>query len=273
METFVNPLNMTKNYCFTLCYNLPSEVEKATKLLYDLNDRKDFTHIIVDLGFPLEFGDQIPDDITLAKRKNSIKLKHLAYEYGSEYMQVPNIGVSQNWSSVYKALNMDNSDILAGADPDEHPTHNNWVRAMGNVLRSTDKIALASLVMDVQVKDIQGMTKKHKVINGESTYWILGITNWALIGLSGEFLNLIGEIPHPEEAIRYGWIESSLYKLIVLNDYKWVFLPDYQVHHTDFELGDPGTSSLLREWKNDIIFRIKETGQPDFCDWLRNKKK
>jgi hypothetical protein len=263
---------MNKNYCFTLCWNLPSEVGKATKLVYDLNNPNDFTHIIVDLGFPLEKGDEIPDDINLAKRRNSIKLKNLASDYGSEYLQMPNVGVSQNWTNVYKALNMDNSDILTGADPDEHPINQNWIRAMGNVLRSPDKIALVSLIMDNQIPLIKDFKIKKKVINGENVFWLVGLINWALIGISGEFLNKIGEIPYPKIAPKYGWIESELYPLIVKNDYKWVFIPDYQVHHTDFELGDPGTSSLLREWKNEIVFKVKETGQPDFCDWLKHKK-
>jgi hypothetical protein len=263
---------MNKNYVFTLCWNLVGEVEKATKLLYDLNNPRDFTHIIVDLGFPLEQGNVIPEDISLAKKMNTIKLKHLAEDYGSQYLQLPNIGVSQNWTNVYKALNMDNTDILTGADPDEHPMNKNWVRAMGKVLRSNEKIALASLIMDAQLPVLKQLQYKKKIIDGETVYWVLGLINWALIGISGEFLNLIKEIPYPTIAPRYGWIESELYPLIVNNDYKWVFLPDYLVHHTDFELGDPGTSSLLREWKNQIVFKVKETGQPDFCEWLKAKK-
>ncbi|MDD4970787.1 MAG: hypothetical protein PHT07_15275 [Paludibacter sp.] len=263
---------MNINYVHSLAFNLSTEVEKATKLLYELNDKKDFTHIIVDLGFPLETGDVIPEDLDVAKARNSDRLKHIAFKYGSQYVSKKNEGVSQNWTSVYKYLNMDDSDILAGADPDEHPIHKNWVRAMGNVIRSTDRIALASLIMDTQVPLMKNFQIRKKVINGENVYWLEGLINWALIGLSGEFLNLIGAIPYPAIAPKYGWIETELYPLIVKNNYKWIFLPDYQVHHTDFELGDPGTSSLLREWKNQIVYKVKETGQPDFCDWLNAKK-
>jgi hypothetical protein len=263
---------MNCNYVHTLCFNLVTEVEKATKLLYDLNDKNDFTHVIVDLGFPLEIGNMIPDDLELAKKRNSVKLKHLALKYGSQYIQLQNIGVSQNWSNVYRALNMDKTDILAGADPDEHPINQNWVRAMGNVIRSQDKIALASLMMDNQLPLMKNFQIKKKNINGENVYWLNGLINWALIGISGEFLHLIKEIPYPKIAPKYGWIESELYPLIIINGYKWIFLPDYLVHHTDFELGDPGTSSLLREWKNQIVFKVKETGQPDFCEWLNKKK-
>lgn len=263
---------MYKNYVHSLSWNLPSEVEKVTKLLYDLNNENDFTHIIVDLGFPLEEGDKIPDDIEKSKKINSQKLKKIASEYGSEYMQIQNIGVSQNWTSVYKSLNMDNSDLLAGSDPDEHPIHKNWVRAMGNVIRGEEKIALVSLMMDIHIPHIHNYQIKKKIIAGENVYWILGIINWALIGLKGEFLKLIKEVPYPKEAPKYGWLESQLYTQIIKNDYKWLLLPDYHVHHTDFELGDPGTSSLLREWKNEIVHKIKEKGQSDFCDWLKNKR-
>jgi hypothetical protein len=263
---------MNTNYCHTLCWNFTTEVEKATKLLYDLNSKIYFKHIIVDLGFPL-IEDKIPDDIEAAKKENTRRLKDICKKYGSLYLKLPNVGVSQNWTAVFKACNMDESDILIGADPDEHPIHPNWIRAMDKVLHSPEDIALASLMMTDHLPLIHTVPLKQKIINGELAYWTTAAFNWALIGISGEFLNKIGEIPFPKEAERYGWIESELLTLIIKHNYKWVILPGYHVKHTDYELGDAGTSKLLRLWKNQIIHKIKEFGQISFEEYLGKLKK
>lgn len=264
---------MNNNYVFTLAWNLTSEVEKATNLLYTLNSRQDFKHIIVDLGFPLIHGDKIPDDIDIAKKTNSKILKSICKIYGSDYLNIINKGVSQNWTSVYKAINMDNSDMIAGADPDEHPVNKNWVRAMGNVLRSKENIGLVSLMMTAHETIIKGIPYIKKNINGENVYWIKeGLINWALIGLSGKFFNKIGKIPYPKDAEIYGYIETELLTLLNDNQYIWVILPDYKVRHTDYELGDKGTSKLLRMWKNQIIHKRNEFGQMPFEEYLRMLK-
>jgi hypothetical protein len=129
------------NYLHTLCWNLVSEVEKAVKLLYELNDPKDFKHVIVDLGFPLE-SDEIPLDIKKSKRNNTKRLRELAERYGSMYMKTQNEGVSQNWTQVYNTLGIKDNDCLICADPDEHPLNEGWVKAIGDVLKSDEKYAL-----------------------------------------------------------------------------------------------------------------------------------
>ena len=72
-----------RNIVHTLAYNLVSETEKALENLYRLNDRKDFEHYLVDLDYPTELTDVIPDDIGEAKKRNTEKLKALAAKYGS----------------------------------------------------------------------------------------------------------------------------------------------------------------------------------------------
>mgnify|MGYP001568893692 CR=1 FL=1 len=53
---------MNGKYIYTLSFNLVTEVEKATERLYKQN-KHNFEHYIVDLGFPLVKGDEIPDNI------------------------------------------------------------------------------------------------------------------------------------------------------------------------------------------------------------------
>jgi hypothetical protein len=261
-----------KNYCFTLCYNLVSEVEKVTKLLYEQNSKSDFTHLIVDLGFPLETGNEIPGDIRAAKHRNTKLLKALAKVYGSDYVQMDNIGVSQNWTQVYKYIKPADDDVLIGCDPDEHTLQNGWVKAMGDVIREGD-FALCSLMMTDHIKLMPQVAHSERYFANKRVYIAaLGSLNWALIGISGKFFNLIKEIPFPPEAPRYGYIEACLYSKFGQYGMDWCLLADYTVRHTDFELGDKGTSGLLREWKNQIIFKVHQYGQLSFDEWLIMRK-
>lgn len=260
---FIKP----KNYVHTLSYNLVSETEKATKSLYELNS--DFHHIIVDLGFPLEKGNFIPDNIKKAKNRNSARLKALARKYGSEYVKLRNVGVSQNWTAIYEYLKMNPNDILIGADPDERPQQKNWVSAMAAILRSKKGIGMVSLTMPGQTAIPQ------KTINVNSITGINPKNNlsWALIGFRGDFLNKMQGVPVPHWADRYGWIEGAVNQYFGWSGFNMAFLPDYTVIHTDYECGDEGTSRLLREWKNLIVFEIKKYGQISFDDFLGRKKK
>lgn len=260
------------NYCFTLGYNLVSEIEKTTRLLYQLNDSRDFRHLIVDLGFPLEHGGIVPDNIDEAKERNSEKLKKLAAAFGSEYVKMSNIGVSQNWTQVYEYLKPSDDDILIGTDPDEHPLNAGWVKAIGDVIREGN-FGLVSLMMTSHIQLLSSVPRNERFYGNRRVYLFpAGALNWALIGVSGKFFNIIKEMPFPTEAPRYGWIEGSLYPLFARHGFGWCVLADYQVRHTDFELGDQGTSSLLREWKNQIIFNIHQYGQLSFDEWLEMRR-
>jgi hypothetical protein len=261
-----------KNYCFTLAYNLPSETEKVTKLLYEQNQPGTFEHTIFDLGFPIVTGDEVPKSLEGAKKINSSKLIEIAARYGSNYAVMENIGVSQNWTQAYQYLKPENTDVLIGCDPDEHPLNPGWVKAMGNAIREGD-FGLASLMMTDHVEIVSNFPKSEMWFGGARVYIFPGqALNWALIGLSGRLLNLIKAIPYPPKAQRYGWIEGSLAPKITEAGMRCCILPDYKVRHTDFELGDPGTSSLLREWKNQIIFNIHQYGQMSFDSFLMMRK-
>ena len=265
------------NYVHTLAYNLVSETEKATKLLYDQNDN--FEHYIFDLGFPLVTDKII--NLKLAKKKNSELLRELASKYGSKYVKIENVGVSQNWEAAWRYIGMDDEDVLIGADPDEHTQNEGWVNAMGDVLRNG--FGLASLMMVGH----EGLLARKPVrkIEGHNVMVNPGGINWALIGMSGKFLRLMNGVPVPKGALRYGWIESAVGDEIKKHGVDWCVLTDYKVRHTDYaadpveflknpngcKLDEPGASRLLREWKNLIVFKIREYGQISFDEFLERK--
>jgi len=258
------------NYVHSLCWNLPWEVKEATKSLYELNDKKDFVHIIVDLGFPL-IKDVVPKDIEETKKQQSQLLQGIAKQFGSVYLQLPNVGVSQNWTAVYEWLvayhGFTEKDNLICADPDERPRPRNWVQAIGDVLRSEEKYGWVSLSLPEHFPILNKSNTIEKKISGHRVWEIIGNLNWAQGGFSGKFLSEEGGIPYLEEMPIYGGIEHA--SLIVMKElgYKWCMLPDYIVDHTDYEKGTEGASRLLREWKNDIIFNLKQ--QITFEEWLK----
>lgn len=245
-----------KNYVHTLSYNLPSETEKATNLLYSLNNANDFKHYIIDLSFPLAEGNVLPTNIQKAQNHNSEKLKDICRRYGSTYVKMPNIGVSQNWEQVWKHLNMKPKDVLMGADPDERPKQSDWVYAMGEVNR-IDRIGLVSLMVEAHVPLVAKLNKKEFKHNMIKYITVPDAINWGLIGMTGEWMSRIGHIPYPKNAEKYGWIEFEMHPMFRQFGYKWVILPEYVVGHTDYELGSAGSSRILREWKNTIVHKLQ----------------
>jgi hypothetical protein len=254
------------NYCFTLAYNLPSEVEKVTNLLYEQNNRKDFFHLIVDLGFPLVTAGEIPKNFEGAREINSMKLRETAATYGSDYVKFQNIGVSQNWTQVLRYINPADDDVLIGCDPDEHPIDEGWVKAMGDVLRFGNT-GLSSLINLDQVKPLSTMEVRRSVIKGHNvTYPPDFSCAWALIGMRGSFMKAMGEVPVPEKASKYGWIEQATYPKFKELGFSWCFLSDYFAQHTVWN-----GPSVFQDWK---LYVINNTagGQISFEEYLMMKK-
>lgn len=259
------------NYVHTLSFNLVTETEKAVRLLYELNDKKDFKHVIVDLDFPIE-EDEVPKNFSNCKKRNTNRLKKMALEYGSDYVKFENKGVSDNWTQVFDYFNVTENDILICADPDEHPKDRFWIRAIEKVIKGDPTYGWVSLVMPEHFNVLNKNNTVEKTINKERVWDVLGVINWAQGGFNGKFLKEINGIPGLETHPIYGNIEAA--SLIVMKHlgYKWCILPDYIVEHTDFEVNSEGSSSLLREWKNFIIYNIDRFGQISFEQYLNYKK-
>lgn len=257
------------NYVHTLCWNLYHEIEQATESLYGLNDKSDFIHFIVDLGFPLE-KDEKPINVEESIKNNSNRLIDLAFRFGSVYVKLENKGVSGNWDQIYEILKKNYSfsddDCLICADPDERPKNKNWVKAVGNALKNND-YAWCSLTMPEHLKILNPHNTIQSFENGNRIWRVIGNLNWAQGGFSGRFINECGGVGVLDNMPIYGGIEEASIYLMNKLGYTWCMLPDYIVDHTDYEKGTPNASRLLREWKNDIIFNLSE--QITFEEWLR----
>ena len=256
-----------RNIVHTLAFNLYSETEKAVIDLYHRNDHSDFEHVLVDLGFPLEDGDKIPDNIDLSKDRNSSRLQELADQVGSRYLKIENIGVSQNWDMVARLMKVDQGDALICCDPDEIVHTDGWVNALSIALRSTErKYGWVSLTMPEHFPVLTD-EKLTKFRVGDIRVWeVKGRLNWAQGAMSGSMIREIGTIPSYSGFPVYGHLETAVMDKMTPLGYTWSILPDFTVSHTD-------DVPLYRQWKDQIIFGVKKTGQIGFERWLEMKRR
>lgn len=263
-----NPVITEKrNIVHTLCWNTYDQVQTAVSDLYARNERKDFIHVLVDLGFPIETGDVIPEDIEIAKASNTNKLKFLAEKYGSIYFKAENIGVSQNWTQVAQFMKVTDHDVLICADPDERVQTDGWVKALCDVMRANPKYGWISLMMPEQLEILNKKNTVEFTYLAIKTWEIIGNMNWAQGAMSGKLIKQMGgKIPHPDHYGIYGGLESATQMQMKRHGYKWAMLPDYLVVHTN-------EVPLLRSWKDLIIHEIKRFGQVSFDEFLVMKKR
>jgi len=262
-------------YVHTLAYNIAELVEEATQSLYDLNDITDFPyrHGIIDLGYPLPFNRdrwaQRPKDrveILYNQHRNATQNMDTCAAHGSEFYKVPNIGVSQNWTSAAAIFGVGPGDILIGADPDERPVHRGWVKAMAEAAKSDPGIAVVSLMLP-ELLALDGFFEKYiayeRVLpSGIRVWYGKAMCQWALIGITGDFIHKCGGVPYPDAAPRYGWIETAMEKSMAQTRMTWVMLPDYHVGHL-------ASSPLAQQWKNHVVTEQGMLeGQISFEDWL-----
>jgi hypothetical protein len=256
----------------TLGYNIPELIEEATESLYKLNPDTNFTHVIADLGYPLgqkrESWEIVPQYMSINKRKNAAEIIDIGTTHGSEFVRFPNKGVSGNWTQVAQMYEVGRGDVLIGADPDERPMDEGWVDAMSKVMQGDSSIAICSLVLP-ELLALEGFFEKYfwgeREINGIRVWEGRHMCQWALIGISGNFINAAGGVPSPDAAPLYGWIETACDAHMKRLGMKWVMLPDYRVQHI-------ASSPLAQEWKNWMVGPGLDQGQISFDEWLIQNK-
>lgn len=246
-----------RNFVHTLCWNLYSETEQAVELLYKLNDKKDFSHLLIDLDFPLQKGDEIPTDIEKAKKENSEKLKALAKKYGSQYIKFKNEGVSQNWSKVCRWLKIKDDDVLLCCDSDERPQTKDWVKKCADVLRADKTLGVVSLIMPSQFAELNENNSSERVVAGNNIIDVRGETMWSQIGISCRLINKIGGVPFPQQMELYGGLEHAILSQMNKHGYTWAMMKDCINIHSDQDNEVP----LLRAWKNHCIFEMAQNGK------------
>ena len=260
-----------RNIVHTLSYNLVSTTEDAVRRMYEMNDKRDFQHIVVDCEYPLLKKDKIPADLRKSKAQNTEALKELALKYGSTYIKIKNEGVSQNWSSIAKFAKLTDDDILCGVDPDEliDMKSGGFIKAMGDVMRADPTYAVTSLIMQEQFAELNTTNSVKRKVAGYNVIDVKGCLMWASIAVSGKFINELGGVPYPKNVKIYGGLEWAMIEHMDRLGYKYCMMQDYLVEHPKDDNAD-----LYRQWKNDSIFGdYKNEKQIQFDAWLEIKRK
>ena len=256
---------MGKIYVYTLGYNLVSETAESVRRLYEQNDKRDFTHYLINLGFPLEKGDEIPTNIEKAKDNNTEKLKELAALYGSIYIKINNVGVSQNTATIYRTIKPTDDDVLCSCEPDEVQVEGGWITAQAKVLGGNRFGYCAPILQEAIPVLVQSKLAIPETVNGINIFLMKGSINYGNIAYSGKFLNAVGGVPYLPQAPIYGYLESALEFHLRKLKMEWCILKDYTTIHTN-------VPKLYREWKNYLILEHPEIAQISFENWLTKKR-
>lgn len=249
---------------FTLGYNTPFSIVARLRAMGEYAKG----HTAIDLGFPILSDNPSIGDVEKNKYLTSEAILKYCFTYHAQYMRVPNKGVSQNWSTAFRELQVGLDDVLVGIEPDEVCDNYDWIPKVGEIMEADKKMAVVSLNTDGHQSMIENGQLKHTVeyIAGHKVYVIHGLSNWAMIAVSGRFLHRCEGMPVPKGYSVYGHIESACYPHIIDGGYRWCILADHFCQHIE-------TSKLYREYKTDVTSgEFTERKQITFDKWLELKK-
>lgn len=251
----------------TIAFNLPEEVRKTTENIYAQNKAYEFIHVIANPmpGFPVDHWNDLPKSVKEAQENNARELKVIAEQYDSYYCEINNVGVSQNWTQIYKYFNMQGDDILILADPDEKTLTNGWIKALADVMNADKSLAWCSLLMHEQqglMNDMGNYPKDLIDISGYRVYkmWPGTAINWGMGAIRASFIEKCGgEVPYGPAI--YGGIETAC--ILKIDEFKmrWATLADYYEEHQP-------CPELYGAWKQEMAFTVD---QIPFEQWVRNK--
>lgn len=250
----------------TLGYNVAELIREATDSLYKLNPTGNFHHVIADLGYPLGPTRAQWESVNEnAKQENAHEIIDIGFQYGSDVVRLPNVGVSQNWTSIAALYGVGEGDLLIGADPDERPITPGWVDAMSTVAQADPNIAIIVLTLP-ELLALDGFYDNYFMAEvdhcGVRTWYGKHACQWALIGITGNFIAKVGGVPHHTVAPIYGWIEGACLEAMNKLGMRWVMLPDYLTGHIS-------SAPLAQQWKNYVVQeQSMNEGQKTFEQWL-----
>lgn len=249
----------------TISFNLPTEVEKTTANIYMQNKNVEFIHCIANPGFPLNDWRELPKSVEEAKEENERALKQIAQNWDSYYMSIENIGVSQNWTQIYKHFKMEGDDILILADPDEKTLNDGWIKALADVMAADTSLAWCSLLMHEQhglMADMGNYPKELIDVAGYRVYkmWPGTAINWGMGAIRASFIEKCGgEVPYGPAI--YGGIESACILKIDEFNMRWAVLADYYEDHQP-------CPEPYGAWKEQMAFTAN---QIPFEQWVKEK--
>lgn len=213
---------MGRTIVHTLCFNTPEMVEGALQCHY----HGEYERYLIDCGFP---------------GVDSEVWKNLAWKYRCIYLKIDNGGVSENWNTVARILNVSDHDVLIGLDPDERPKQTGWIEAIASVMKADPTIGY--ITTNKIGYEPEGNINDYVDLNiaGVAVREYNSLVAWILGGFSGRCLNAIRGLA--QENKYYGYLEHETLRRMKNHGFRWLMLRDYYAEHL-------ASGEKLMEWKN-----------------------
>lgn len=187
---------------------------ECMKQLYKFPGDIKFEHYVLNNHYPID------------KDRNDLLLKTLFDSYGCKYFDLgANTGLAAGYNYLIKQANIQDDDIVIGADLDTYPVSPNWMNGIVNVMQADPTIGWCGLMNQHAKKELadRGCTT-HTIAN---TVCLEGHTACvqSIIGWSGKSLNLLQELK--EQNKWYGGMEVVSFPRLKQLNLRWVYLPQY----------------------------------------------
>ena len=159
---------------FTLGYNTPQTIRERLAAMGQYAKG----HTVIDLGFPL-ISEGETNDLNWNKYRVAAHLNDYCWEAFANYMRVPNKGVSQNWTTAFRELQVGLNDVLIGVEPDEVCDNYDWIPKIGEIMEADKTMAVVSLNTDGHQSMIDKGQLQHSVeyVAGHKVYVVHGLSN------------------------------------------------------------------------------------------------
>jgi hypothetical protein len=245
---------MGKIWIMILGYNRPEVVISAANRAMEQNELSKFLpgieyeYCMVDPGYPM------PN-----KYFNSSRLLEHCIKKDITYLKpYKNLGVGGNWNWFINEVQAKEQDVVIGIDPDNFPTHANYIKAIADVLMADRSVFYCGLQ---RLPFYESFSRLNYVIGGHEIYQYIDLVSWSAGGFGVGAVKKMGGIQQSHKI--YGGIEQRMIEIGKTMGLKSVLLKHYENTHTE------SPDREYQAWKYESATTPMSD---DFETWLKGKR-
>lgn len=243
---------MSKIYMVSTAFAPARVVTESMKQLYRTAGTSEFEHHILMQHYPLskDLNDKL---LTTIFNYYNCKI----HDLGS------NVGLSAGYNYLINQLNLQDDDIVIGADLDTYPITDGWMDAIVKVMKADSNIAYCSLQNQHSEKELND--RGYSIHTVANTVCYEGHTPvvQSIIGWSPKVLKQFNGIQ--EQRKMYGGSEVTMWPKLQAAGYKWYYLPQYKEVFHPLCQGD--RCYIVWKWS---YAHLRDTDL-DFESWINEK--
>lgn len=170
--------------------------------------------------------------------KHSARLMEIAENFGFEYVEIENLGVSENWNQAIKNKFLSDGDVLVGIDPDERPQQVGWLDSLMEVFNNEPGAYYVGLNQKGNPSNCTEMKFGNTIALKYSQ-----LIAWPVGGFDCGWLEKIGGASQDHPV--YGYIEHSISRKASALGGNFYILKDF------FDIHQESPDDLLGKWKRE----------------------